>query len=190
MRATVVTLVLVLVAAAAAAGSGGPRVTLLQPSPVVVAGVGFAPGRAVAVGYVSGAHRARRIAHADAHGRVRAVFKALVFERCRGLTLRAGAAPRLVVLPCSAPGGKPVVAATVAGLVRGSAFVPGEHVVVSGRVSDTDPVTAKLDAAGDGTFAVHLVLPAHRCGELFVRATGSLGSAATFTFSGPDCKGP
>lgn len=176
--------------AVGAAAPAPAHLQLVQASPVVVAGTGFAPGRSVTVGYRSGAQQARRTARADRSGRVRVAFKGVTFARCRGASIRAASAPALVVLPCTVPGGRPTVAATIAGLVRGSAFVPGEHVALTARISDADPVTAKLDAAADGSFSAQLRLPSSRCGELFVRASGSLGSVATFSFAGPACRNP
>ena len=176
--------------ALAAGGSAPPHLQLAQAAPVVVVGTGFAPGRSVTVAYRAGTQQAQRVARADRNGRLRVAFHGLSFDRCRGASIRAAGATALVVLPCGVPGGRPTVSATIAGLVRGSAFVPGEHVSVTARVSDTDPVTAKLDAGGDGSFATQLRLPSSRCGELFVRASGSLGSVAAFSFAGPACKNP
>jgi hypothetical protein len=191
MRIALVSVVLALVpAAVSAAGSTPPHVALVQAAPVVVAGGGFTPGHAVSVGYVSGAQHARREVRANAQGAVRAVFDGFAFVRCRGASVRAAGAAALVILPCSAPGGEPTVEGTIAGVVRGSAFVPGEHVVLMGRVSDADPVTTKLDAESDGSFATRLAVPRRECGELFLRAVGSLGSIATFTLARPDCKSP
>src|SRR4051812_40898499 len=141
---------LALVAAAAAAGSPPARLALVQASPVTIAGAGFQSGHAVTVSYVSGAQHGRRVVRASAQGGVRVVFQTLAFDRCRGATVRAGAAPLLLVLPCSTPGGKPTIGGTLGGFVRGSAFVPEEHVTVTGRASGSGPVTRNLAAATDG----------------------------------------
>jgi hypothetical protein len=191
MRLVLAIALLALVSAAGAAGSGRPHLALVQASPVVVSGTGFAPGRIVVVSYASGPRRARRAVRAGAQGGVRVVFKGVVFDRCRGATLRAGSAPALVVLPCTTPGGLPTVDGTIVGFVRGIAFVPGEHVAVTGRTSGQSPAATKLDAGSDGSFVAQLALPrTERCGELFIRAVGSLGSTATATVAGPDCKSP
>jgi len=190
MRFLLVIALLALVATAAAVGSSRPRLLLVQASPVVVRGTGFVPGRGVAVTYSSGATRVRRVATAGTGGAVRVVFGGLRFDRCRGAKIQAPAADEVVILPCSAPNGKPALSGTMNGVVRGVAFVPGEHVRVTGRVSDTNPVTAALDAGLAGTFVARLSLPRASCAEVFYRAVGSLGSAATFTVAAPACKAP
>jgi hypothetical protein len=190
MRRLVLTAVIALVTAAGAAGSTRPQVALLQASPVAIGGTGFQPGRAVTVTYSVGSKRITRVAKPGARGGFTLVLRGVSFDRCRGASVRAAGAAALVVLPCTAPGGKPSIGGTIAGFVRGAAFVPGEHVRVTGRVSDADPVTAIVDAAENGSFALRLDLPSSRCGELFYRAVGSLGSTATFTFDGPACKTP
>jgi hypothetical protein len=190
MRFLPVIALLALVATAAAVGSSRPRLLLVQASPVVVRGSGFTPGRAVAITYTSGATRLRRVATAGTGGAVRVVFGGLRFDRCRGAKIQAPAADDLLILPCSARNGKPALAGTMTGVVRGIAFVPGEHVRVTGRVSDTNPVTAAVDAGLEGTFVARLALPHAACAEIFYRAVGSLGSAATFTVAAPACKAP
>jgi hypothetical protein len=190
MRYLLVTALIALVTAAGASGSTRPHLALLQASPVAIGGTGFQPGRAVTVSYRAGTTTLRHVAKPGPGGRFTLVFRGVSFDRCRGASVRAAGAATLVVLPCSAPGGKPSIGGTIAGFVRGAAFVPGEHVRVTGRVSDADAVTASIDADAKGSFALRLALPSSRCGELFYRAVGSLGSAATFTFDGPDCKAP
>jgi hypothetical protein len=190
MRYLVVTALIALVTAAGASGSTRPQVSLLQAAPVAIGGTGFQPGRAVTVTYRAGTTTLRRVAKPGPGGRFTLVLRGVSFDRCRGASVRATGAEALVVLPCSAPGGKPSIGGTIAGFVRGAAFVAGEHVRVTGRVGDADPVTTSVDAAANGSFALRLDLPSSRCGELFYRAVGSLGSAATSTFDGPDCKAP
>ena len=190
MRFLLVTALFALVSAAAATGSPQPRIALVQASPVVVSGSGFAPGHTVTVTYASGSTRARRVATARALGVVRVVFKGLSFDRCRGATIQAPTAAELVILPCSAPNGKPSLAGAITGVVRGSAFVAGEHVRVTARVSDADPITQVVDADSGGTFVAHFALHRASCAEVFFRAVGSLGSAATLTLAAPACKSP
>ncbi|MDX6475231.1 MAG: hypothetical protein QOH95_742 [Gaiellaceae bacterium] len=190
MRFVLVVVLLALSSAVAATGSTRPTIALVQASPVVVRGSGFAPGRAVAVTYASGATHARRIATAGAQGAVSVVFRGLRFDRCRGAKIHAQAASDLVILPCTAPNGRPHVSGTLAGLVRGVAFVPGEHVRVTVQVSDSDPVTATIDAGPTGDFAAQVPIKHAPCAEIFFRAVGSLGSTATFTAASPACKAP
>jgi hypothetical protein len=190
MRYVVATALLALLAAASAAGSSRPTLALVKASPVVVHGSGFTPGHVVSVTYASGTARVRRTATAGARGTVSAVFRGVTFSRCRGATIRAQTAAALVILPCSAPGGTPTLGGTIAGFVHGAAFVPGEHVRLTGRVSDTEPVTVTADAGAAGTFSAQLTIQHAACGELFVRAVGALGSTATFTAAAPACKTP
>ena len=190
MRLLLATALLVLVFAAAAAGAGPPRLTLLQASPVVVGGTGFTPGQRVSVRYTSGATHLRPSATATVRGTVRVVFGGVTFVRCRGAAIRAQETAEVVILPCSVPNGKPRLSGTLTGLLRGVSFVPGERVRITGRVSDSDPVSATLDAGSAGAFVVRLAVQHAPCAELFYRAVGSLGSTATFSAAAPACKAP
>jgi hypothetical protein len=190
MRFLLATALLVLVSSSAAAGAAAPRLTLLQASPVVVGGTGFTPGEKVSVGYTSGRTHLRRAATATARGTVRVVFGGVTFVRCRGAAIRAQETAEVVILPCSVPNGRPRLSGTLTGLLRGVGFVPGEHVRLTGRVSDGDPVSATIDAGTSGAFVVRLPVQHAPCAELFYRAVGSLGSTATFSAAAPACKAP
>ena len=76
------------------------------------------------------------------------------------------------------------------GMVRGALFVPHEHVQLLGRVSGQTPVTVWFDAGSAGSFAGRVPVRLLACSEVFYRATGSLGSTATFTVPAPECKAP
>ncbi len=189
MRAYVVAAALGLAAvwAGASGSTPGPTVWLAQASPLVVVGSGFTPGTPVRVSYGSGAVQRQRPVVVSANGRLRAVFAGVGFQRCRGAEVEAGAAA-LVVRPCNVPGGRPSIAAPRVGLVRGSAFLPYERVVVVGRLSGEQQAAQAVSAAADGTFVISLPLRATACAEAFYRAQGALGSTATVTLSAPACK--
>ena len=146
---TIVALGFLALTAVAADGAQAPSVWLAQKSPVVVVGTGFKAGNAVRVTYASGALRRQRTVTAGPAGQVRAVFGGTTFARCRGAQLAAGGA-ELIVTPCSSPGGRPVLVGTLGGVVRGTAFLPHEHVQLLGRVSGQTPVTASVDAGAAG----------------------------------------
>ena len=186
---TIVVLGFVALTAVAANGAQGPSVWLAQKSPVVVVGTGFKAGRTVSVTYVSGLSHRRRTVTAGPAGQIRAVFGGTTFARCSGAQIAAGGA-ELIVSPCSAPGGRPTLIGTLSGIVSGRAFVPHEHVRLLGRVSGEEPVTAAVDAGPAGGFTGRLLVRRLACAEVFYRATGSLGSTATFTVATPDCKAP
>lgn len=189
MRAYVLPVAVALAAVSAGASwsTAGPSVWLAQASPVVAVGSGFAPGTTVQVSYRSGSIRRERAVVVPASGRVRVVFGGVAFQRCRGAEVNAAAAA-LVVRPCNVAGGRPSLAAPRVGLVRGSAFLPHERVVVLGRLSGETQAAQSVTAAADGTFLVSLPLRATACAEAFYRAQGSLGSVATVTLSAPACK--
>ena len=186
---TIVALGFLALTAVAADGAQAPSVWLAQKSPVVVVGTGFKAGNAVRVTYASGALRRQRTVTAGSAGQVRAVFGGTTFARCRGAQLAAGGA-ELIVTPCSSPGGRPVLVGTLGGVVRGTAFLPHEHVQLLGRVSGQTPVTASVDAGAAGAFTGRVPVRRLACAEVFFRATGSLGSTATYTVAAPDCKAP
>ncbi len=186
---TVVVLGAVGLTAVAANGAHGPSVWLAQKSPVVVVGSGFKAGRSVTVRYASGTAHLRRTVTVGPSGGLRTVFRGTVFARCAGAQVTAGGA-ELVVTPCSAPGGRPGLIGTLSGVVHGTAFLPHEHVQLEGRVSGQAPATASVDAGAAGTFTGRVPLRLLACAEVFYRATGSLGSAATYTVAAPDCKAP
>jgi hypothetical protein len=176
-----------LLAAAVAGGAAQPVVRLVQASPPVVAGTGFKPGSNVTVRYVSGPARLRRVVVATRAGAFRVTFGGVVFARCKGLQLTAGPAA-LGVPACSAPNGRPLLLGGLTGAVSGAAFVPGEHVVVTGRVSGANAAVAPAVAGPDGKFSARLDLPHVQCAQVFYRAVGSLGSQATFSVPAPECK--
>ena len=180
---------LVALTAVAANGAGGPTVWLAHKSPATVVGTGFGAGRNVAVTYTAGTKHLRRTVTAGPGGRIKAVFGGVSFARCGGVEIVAGDAT-LLVRPCSSPGGRPVLTGTQSGIVRGAAFVPREHVQLLGRVSGQAPVTASMDAGPAGAFVGRVPVRRVACAEVFYRATGSLGSTATFTVAAPDCKSP
>ena len=177
-----------LFAAAVAGGTAQPIVRLVQASPVVVQGNGFKPGSSVTVRYVSGAARLRRAVTANRAGAFRVTFGGIVFARCKGLQLIAGPAA-LAVPTCSSPNGRPLLLGGLSGAVSGAAFVPGEHVVVTGRVSGANAASVAAAVAGsNGTFSTRLGLPHVQCAQVFYRAVGALGSQATFSVPAPACK--
>ncbi len=185
---TAVLLGVVAFTAVAASGAAAPRVWLAQKSPAVVVGTGFKAGRSVAVTYASGAKHLRRTVTASSRGRIRAVFGGTRFARCSGVQIVAGDAS-LVVRSC-ASGGRPVLTGTLAGIVRGSSFLPHERVQLLARVSGQKPVSASFEAGSAGGFAGRVPVRMLACAEVFYRATGSLGSNATFTVAAPECKAP
>jgi hypothetical protein len=182
------TVIAALLLATVAGGAGQPVVRLVQAAPVVIAGTGFKPGGSVTVRYVSGTARLRRAVTANGAGAFRVTFGGIVFARCKGLQLIAGSAA-LGVPTCSAPNGRPELRGALTGSVSGSAFVPGEHVMVTGRISGATPtsVAAAAVAAANGTFSTRLDLPHLHCAQVFYRAVGALGSQATFTVPAPEC---
>lgn len=185
------TLAVVVVALLLAAGSGAathPQVLLVRASPVTLVGSGYAAHAHVVVRYRSGGSTAQRAVVASTAGRFRLVFAGSSFSRCAGLSVTAGAA-RLHVGTCAA-GGAPRLTADPGGHVAGRAFVPGERVVVSARPSGGETVTRAVTASMRGTFAARVALPAHACAEVAYRATGSLGSTATYVAPAPDCMAP
>jgi hypothetical protein len=187
MRATVAAVALALVCATAADGSQKPVLRLVQASPVVVTGTHFRARRVVDVRYRSGSIDVRRSVVAGRNGSFRLLLHGISFTRCRGLSLAAGSAA-LVVPACTAPSGRPSLAGHVAGLIRGNAFVPGEHVALSARVSGEPPVSGSATADASGSFVTRLQVPAAACAEVFYRAVGGLGSQATLSVDAPDCK--
>jgi len=189
MRTVFAGLVAVVVAATAQAGAaGGPSVALLRARPVTLAGTGYRPGAHLIVSYRSGATSVRRSVTASAAGRFGLVLPGVRFRRCDGVTLVAGAA-QLRVDACSA-GGRPLLTADPGGRVAGTAFVPGERVVVTARPSGGDTVTRAVTATARGTFVASVAVPAHACAEVTYRATGSLGSTAAYVTPAPDCMAP
>jgi hypothetical protein len=76
----------------------------------------------------------------------------------------------------------------VAGLIRGSAFVPGEHVALTARASGEPAVGGRATADAAGSFVTRLQVSAAACAEVFYRAVGALGSKATLSVDAPDCK--
>jgi hypothetical protein len=184
---SVAAVIAALMSAAVAGGAAQPAVRLVQASPVVVAGTGFKPGTNVTVRYVSGTARLRRAVTANRAGSFRATFAGVVFSRCRGLQLVAGPAS-LGVPTCSAMNGRPRLLGSLSGSVSGAAFVPGEHVVLTGRVSGANTTAAAAVATAAGTFSTRLDLPHMQCAEVFYRAVGALGSQATFSVPAPECK--
>jgi hypothetical protein len=187
MRATVAALALALVCTTAADGSQRPVLRLAQASPVIVTGMHFRALRAVDVHYRSGAVDLRRSVAAGRNGAFRLVLRGTSFTRCRGVRLAAGSAA-LVVPACSAPSGRPSLSGHLAGLVRGSAFVPGEHVTLTARASGEPAVGGSAEADATGSFVTRLRVPAAACAEVFYRAVGALGSRATLSVDAPDCK--
>lgn len=176
-----------LLSATVAGGAAKPVVRLVQASPVVVAGTGFEPGAKVTVRYASGASRVRRAVPVNRAGAFRVTFGGIAFARCKGLQLSAGAA-MLGVPSCSAPNGRPVLLGALSGAVSGAAFVPGERVTVTGRVSGEDSVAdTNVVATSNGTFSARLDLPHKQCAQVFYRAAGALGSQATFSVPAPEC---
>ena len=186
---TAVVVGLVALTAVAANGAEGQSVWLAQKSPVTVVGGGFKAGRSVGVTYKVGAKRLHRTVTVGTAGTIRAVFRGVTFARCGGVQIVAGDAS-LTVRPCSAPGARPALTGTQSGIVRGTAFLPHERVQLLGRVSGEAPVTASLEAGAAGGFVGRVPVRRLACAEVFYRATGALGSAATYTVPAPDCKAP
>jgi hypothetical protein len=78
-----------------------PTVTLIDASPVVIAGSGYTAGAKFFVTYRSGSTQVRRHVVATLAGRYRIVLAGVTFERCNGLRVTAPGAS-LVVAPCTA----------------------------------------------------------------------------------------
>lgn len=95
-----------------------PAVTLVDASPVVIAGSGYTAGAKFFVTYRSGAVQIRRHVVATLAGRYRVVLKGVTFERCNGLQLTAPGASLRV--PACTAGSKLVLSALtlVYGTVR------------------------------------------------------------------------
>jgi hypothetical protein len=180
-----------IVAAAGEAAAGGPVLRLVRADPVVLTGAGFAPGKPVAVTY--GMRKA--VVVTSPTGRFRIAF-ALRFVRCAGATASATASPAgpvgdavLRVPPCASAAPRLLYGFESGGMVRGQNFVPYERVHLSGRVASSDfSSTGSADSAG--RFAQRVTLPSERCAEVFVKATGALGSRASVSRAAPDCKSP
>jgi hypothetical protein len=167
--------------------AGKPALSLVDASPVVIAGSGYTAGAKFFVTYHSGATQARRHVVATLTGRYRVVLKGVTFKRCNGLQLVApGASVR--VASC-ANGARPSVTAEPGGLVSGSAFVPDERVAVIARMGDL-VARGSARAGSGGTFSDRLSLPRAACTDIYVRATGALGSSASFTVAMPACRKP
>ena len=171
------------IVSAAGATAGGPVLRLVRAHPVVLAGTGFAPLRRVSVTY--GTHKA--VALPTRAGRFRIAFS-LRFVRCAGATASAGDAV-LRVLPCASAAPRLIFGFESGNTVRGQNFVPYERVQVSGRAGDS-AFSSVGNADATGRFAQGVSVPRVRCAEVFVRATGALGSRATITRAAPDCKSP
>jgi hypothetical protein len=181
------TVIAALLLATVAGGAGQPTIRLVQASPVVIVGNGFKPGSKVMVRYVSGAAKLRRAVVASRAGAFRVTFGGIVFARCKGLQLIAGSAA-MGVPSCLAPNGKPQLLGALSGAVSGAAFVPGEHVTLTGRVSGADALAdASVVASADGTFQARLDLPHEHCAQVYYRAVGALGSQAAFSVPAPEC---
>src|SRR5437016_5586811 len=84
-----------------AAPAAKPAVTLVDTSPVVIAGSGYTAGARFYVTYRSGATQVRRQVVASLAGRYRIVLRGVTFERCSGLLVTAAGAS-LRVAPCTA----------------------------------------------------------------------------------------
>ena len=84
-----------------AAPATKPAVTLVDTSPVVIAGSGYTAGARFYVTYRSGATQVRRQVVASLAGRYRIVLNGVTFERCSGLLVTAPGAS-LRVAPCTA----------------------------------------------------------------------------------------
>jgi hypothetical protein len=183
-----------LVVAGPGGAAGKPSIRLVQASPVVIEGSGFGPARRVTVSYESRS----AVVRTTQAGAFRANF-ATAFDRCKGALLKARTTVGGVIvnsvtvnlLPCSSPGGKPRILFEygAAGLVQGFGFVPFERVKLEARAGETD-ATGEGRADSSGHFQLAVRLPVVRCAEVFVRATGNLGSTATFTRPAPDCAIP
>lgn len=188
MRTALTAVVVALLAATAQAATGGPRVVLVRASPVTLAGNGYRANANVVVSYRSGASVVRRAVVTSGRGAFRLVLPGISFHRCDGVSVAAGAAT-LRVASCSA-GGRPRLTGDPGGGVSGLSFVPGERVVLIARPSGGEAVTRMVAASTKGTFVLHLALAATTCAEVIYRATGSLGSSATYVASAPDCMAP
>jgi hypothetical protein len=77
-----------------------PTVTLIDASPVVIAGSGYTAGAKFFVTYRSGSTQARRRVVASLTGRYRIVLAGVAFERCSGLQVTAPGAA-LELAPCT-----------------------------------------------------------------------------------------
>ena len=77
-----------------------PTITLVQSSPVVIAGAGYTAGAKFYVTYRSGTTVVRRHVVATLAGRYRIVLHGVTYERCRKLQLTAPGAS-LQVAPCT-----------------------------------------------------------------------------------------
>jgi hypothetical protein len=162
-------------------------VTLVDASPVVVAGSGYTAGARVLVSYRSGATQLRRRVTVTTAGRFRVVLKGVAFKRCNGLALTAAGASLRV--PSCAAGGRPTVTATHTGRVSGSAFVPSEHIALSANAGAL-VLRASAAAGPNGAFSTQLPWPKQACANIAVHAVGALGSSATFTVAMPACRKP
>ncbi len=178
--AAIVSLTVVSVATGAA---GAPVLRLARANPVVLAGTGFAPLRRVTVTY--GTHKAVTVT--TRAGSFRIGFS-LRFVRCAGATASAGDAV-LRVPPCASAAPRLSYGFESGGTVRGQNFVPYERVQVSGRAGGS-AFSSVGNADSAGRFAQRITAPSIRCAEVFVRATGALGSRATVSRAAPDCKSP
>jgi hypothetical protein len=178
-----------LVASASGGATAKPAIRLVQASPVAIAGTGFGASRRVTVSYES----RTSVVRTTRAGTFRATF-ATAFNRCKGALLKARSTVGSVtvdILPCSSPGGKPTIQFDygIVSSVQGSAFVPFEHVEVEAEAGDASASgSGRADASGH--FRLGVQLAQVRCAEVFVRATGSLGSSATFTRPAPACANP
>jgi hypothetical protein len=179
----------VALSAVAANGAQGPSVWLVKKSPATVTGTGFKAGRSVVVTYRTSAWRRQRTVTASASGQINAAFAGVTFARCGGVQIVAGAA-ELIVRSCSSPGGRPLLLATQSGLVSGSKFLPHERVQLLGRTSGQEPVLETVQAGATGSFVQRVPVKKLACAETFYRATGALGSTATYTVTAPECKAP
>jgi hypothetical protein len=164
-----------------------PAVTLVEASPVVIAGSGYTAGAKFFVTYRSGGTQIRRHVVATLAGRYRVVLRGVSFTRCDGLRITAPDAGLRV--PSCAAGGAPTVTARRGGLVSGSSFVPGERVALSARVADL-VVRGSVRAGRSGAFSDRLSLPRAACTEIDVHAVGSFGSTATFVLAAAACRKP
>ncbi len=185
MRSLGVAVAVVSLAIVSAAGGAAdvPVLRLVRADPVVLTGAGFAPLKRVTVTY--GTHRA--VAVTTRAGSFRVGF-ALRFVRCAGATAGAGDAV-LRVPPCASAAPRLLYGFESADTVRGQNFVPYERVQVSGRAGSW-AFSSVGTADASGRFAQHIGVPRLRCAEVFVRATGALGSKASASRAAPDCKSP
>jgi hypothetical protein len=189
MKVALLGLFTALLLVATAAGASRPAVWLVQASPVTIAGNAFAAHSRVAVAYSSAGKRWSRTLTTSGTGTFRTTIAGASFARCKGVSVKAGAAS-LRVLPCSARNGKPAVEGNLAGDVAGSAFVPRERVTIAARAGDADPVSTTTTAGDAGAFATRLILPHTKCVAVLYSARGALGSTATFETPAPDCMQP